>query len=183
MELGDQKGALTPCDDSSVQREKKETSSFLEKTQPMKSYGLFYCGPPNFLFLYNSILLSLPHGNLHMVHHGCRSQIATFCWFWISQSLLEKYLGVYFHSTRQKTRSSRESQFLGRLISSLGSPRRKEGSGVLKERKGQTFFSMPGANDYTTKQLILLNDMFFLKLCTNDYIAKMYPAWGHVSPS
>ena len=28
-------------------------------------------------------------------------------------------------------------------------------------------------NDYTTKQLILLKCMFFLKLCTNDYITTM----------
>jgi len=27
-----------------------------------------------------------------------------------------------------------------------------------------------------TKQLILLNDMFFLKFCTKDYITTMYPA-------
>ena len=71
MQLGDQQGALTPYDDSRVQREKKDTSSFLAKTHPMKSYGLFYYGPPNFLFLYKNILLSLPHGDLHMVHHGC----------------------------------------------------------------------------------------------------------------
>ena len=25
--------------------------------------------------------------------------------------------------------------------------------------------------------------MFFLKLCTNDYMTAMYPTWGHVSPS
>ena len=32
---------------------------------------------------------------------------------------------------------------------------------------------MPGANDYTTKQLILpKKGMFFLKLCTNDYIGE-----------
>ena len=56
MQLGDQQGALTPCDDSRVQREKKDSSSFLAKTHPMKSYGLFYYGPPNFLFLYKSTL-------------------------------------------------------------------------------------------------------------------------------
>ena len=33
-------------------------------------------------------------------------------------------------------------------------------------------------NDYTTKQLILLKDVFFLKLCTNDYIRTMCPAEG-----
>ena len=31
-------------------------------------------------------------------------------------------------------------------------------------------FFKPRANDYITKQLILLKDMFFLNLCTNDYI-------------
>ena len=31
---------------------------------------------------------------------------------------------------------------------------------------------MPRANDYITKQLILLKGMFFLKLCTNDYIGE-----------
>ena len=37
-------------------------------------------------------------------------------------------------------------------------------------------------NDYTTKQIILLKDIFFLKLCTHDYIPTMYPVGGHVSP-
>ena len=45
------------------------------------------------------------------------------------------------------------------------------------------FFFKPRANDYTTKQLILLMDMVFLKLCTSDYIPTMYPALGHISPS
>ena len=79
-----------------------------------------------------------------------------------------------------------ESQFLGRLIRSLGSPRRRKGSRVLKEEKRtKVFFSSlkRRANDYTTKQLILLKGMFSLKLCTNDYITAMCPAWGHVSPS
>ena len=34
-----------------------------------------------------------------------------------------------------------------------------------------------------TKQVVLLKGMFFLKLCTNDYITTMYVAWGLVSPS
>ena len=65
-----------------------------------------------------------------------------------------------------------ESQFLGRLIRNLGSLRRKKGSGALKEEKRTNHFfsSKSWANDYTTKQLILLKDMFFLKLCTNDYV-------------
>ena len=185
MELGDQEGAFTPCDDSRVQRKKKDTSSLLAKTQPMKSYGLFYYTPPNFLFPYKSILLSLPHDDLHMVHHGCRPQIATFCWFWINQSFLENYLVVYFQLRRQKTRRSWESQFLSRLIRSLGSWGRERGLEFSRRRKGQmSFFSSKlGANDYMIEQLILLKDMFFLRLCSNDYITTMYPAWEHVSPS
>ena len=46
-----------------------------------------------------------------------------------------------------------------------------------------TNFFKPRANDYTTKQFILLKGMFFLKLCSNDYIITMYLAWGHISPS
>ena len=38
------------------------------------------------------------------------------------------------------------------------------------------YFFKPRADDYTTEQLILLKDMFVLNLCTNDFIATMYPA-------
>ena len=71
-----------------------------------------------------------------------------------------------------------KSQFLGRLIRNLGSPRRKEGSGALKEKIGsgilkeeerinvffflflslshiKFFLFKPGTDDYTTKQLSL----------------------------
>ena len=44
----------------------------------------------------------------------------------------------------------------------------------------RTFFK-PRADDCTTKQLILLKGMFFLKFCTNDYITIIYLAWGPVS--
>ena len=36
----------------------------------------------------------------------------------------------------------------------------------------KTFFK-PRANNYTTKQLILLKGFFFLKFCTNDYVTMM----------
>ena len=36
-----------------------------------------------------------------------------------------------------------------------------------------TFFK-PRTNDYRTKQCILIKDMFFLKICANDYIKTMY---------
>jgi len=65
-----------------------------------------------------------------------------------------------------------ESQFLGRWIRSLGSPRRRKGSGALEEETGvwssqggekdKHFFSFkPRADDCTTKQLILLKDVCF----------------------
>ena len=48
----------------------------------------------------------------------------------------------------------------------MESPRRREGSGVLKEEKRTNiFFFKPRADDCTTKQLILLKDIFSLKLC------------------
>ena len=102
-----------------------------------------------------------------------------------------------------------ESQFLGKMIRSPGSLRRRKGFRALEEEIGiwssqgrekdkkNFFFFKPRADDCTTKQvilkkktkknkkkqLILLKDMLFFKLCTNDYITTMYPAWGHVSPS
>ena len=42
------------------------------------------------------------------------------------------------------------------------------GSGTLKEEKGKTFFFKPRADDCTTKQLILLKDIFFLKLYESE---------------
>ena len=82
------------------------------------------------------------------------------------------------------------------MIRNPESPRRRKGSGDLEGEKGTNvfstslclsyirhFFFKPRANDYTTKQLILLKGMFFLKFCTNDYITTMYLAQGHVSPS
>jgi hypothetical protein len=64
------------------------------------------------------------------------------------------------------------------LIRSPGFPRRREGSEALKEEigvwgsqggeKDNIFFFKPRADDCTTKQLILLKDIFSLKLCTND---------------
>ena len=82
-------------------------------------------------------------------------------------------------------RQKDESQFLGRLIRSPGSPRRRKGLGFYRRRKGQTFFFplyilshiklsffffffKPGTDDYTIQ----------FKLCTRDYITTMYPAWG-----
>ena len=95
------------------------------------------------------------------------------------------------------TCSSSETQFLGRLIRSLGSPRRRKGPGVLEEEIGvwnsqrggkdkhlfslyipqsqshkRLFFFKPGTDDYTTQ----------FKLCTRDYITTMYPACGQFSP-
>ena len=42
-------------------------SSFLARTQPVKSSELFvYYSPPNLIFLYKSVLLQLPCRNLHV---------------------------------------------------------------------------------------------------------------------
>jgi len=61
------------------------------------------------------------------------------------------------------------------LIRSPGSPRRREGSGAFEEEMevwssqgGENFFK-PRADDCTTKQLVLLKDMFPLKLCACGY--------------
>ena len=86
------------------------------------------------------------------------------------------------------------------MIRNPESPRRRKGSGALEGEKGTNIFSTslclsdirrfflnsellwqqflritffkPRANDYTTKQLILVKGMFFLKLYTNDYISR-----------
>ena len=52
--------------------------------------------PSQLLFpLYESVLLPLLCGNLHVAHYGCRSWIAILCWSHISPSLLEKYVAVF----------------------------------------------------------------------------------------
>ena len=71
-----------------------------------------------------------------------------------------------------------ESQVLGRWIRSLGPQRKRKKSGDIKkdigvwsspgEEKDKHFFFKPRDDDCTTKLLILLKDMFFLKFCTND---------------
>ena len=45
---------------------------------------------------------------------------------------------------------------------------RRERMRNSKQSLRLNFFKLR-ANDYRTKQHILLKDMFFLKLCTNDY--------------
>ena len=58
-----------------------------------------------------------------------------------------------------------------------GSQGGSRGLEFSRKRKGKIFFFLkPRADDCTTKQLILLKDMFSLKLCNNDYITTMYPA-------
>ena len=52
----------------------------------------------------------------------------------------------------------------------MGLWKRRQGSEVLKEEKRTKafFFFKPRADDCTTKQLILLKDIFFLKLCESE---------------
>ena len=74
-----------------------------------------------------------------------------------------------------------ESQCLGRLIRSPGSPRRRHGSGTLEEEIG-VWSSQGGEKDKhffsLSLKLMLHNKTTQLKLCTKDYIITMYPAWG-----
>ena len=76
---------------------------------------------------------------------------------------------------------NRESQFLGRLIRSLGSPRRRKGSGTLKE-EGRTnifFFSTFLSLSHIkhifslSPELMITRQTTQFKLCTKDYITTM----------
>ena len=100
--------------------------------------------------------------------------------------------GAWWATVHRVSKSQTLSQFLGRLINPE-SPRRREWSGALEEgievlssqggeKNKFCFFFKPRADDCTTKQLILLKDMFSLKLCTNVYVTTMYPARKQVSP-
>ena len=72
-----------------------------------------------------------------------------------------------------------ESQFLGRLIRSSGSPRRRKRSGALeieigglelsRRRKGRTVF-------FPLHSLVSVNYTTQFKLRTKDYTTTMYPA-------
>ena len=78
-------------------RKKKVSSSFLGRTQTMKTHGLFvYWSSPNFRSLpVESFLLPLPCEALHVDGCGCRPLILQFsAWAPINPSLLEKYLAV-----------------------------------------------------------------------------------------
>lgn len=56
-------------------QKKKDYSSLLGRTQPMKNHGfLVYYSPPNFLLLYIIILLPLPLEDLHVACHSYRFQ-------------------------------------------------------------------------------------------------------------
>ena len=79
---GDQKGALPrSVTVTEPNRKKKDFSSFLAKTQPMKSHGLFvYFSASNFLFL-SIKAFSFPC--LWGLAQGCRHWIAILYWIWI----------------------------------------------------------------------------------------------------
>ena len=79
-----------------------------------------------------------------------------------------------------------ESQFLGRLIRSLGLPRRRYGSGVLKKEKRTNFFFFSSTflslshikgSFLLAQSWCLYNKTTHLELSTKDYITTMYPAW------
>ena len=75
-----------------------------------------------------------------------------------------------------------ESQFLGRLIRSPGSPRRKKGCGALEGEVG-VWNSQGGEKDkifFPLHSLVLVNYTTEFKLRTRDYTTTMYPAGGQV---
>ena len=61
---------------------------------------------------YKTVLFPLMYRNYYMSCHGGRSQITVLCWFWISPSLLEKYLSVQFHVSRCNVYRVHSSFFL-----------------------------------------------------------------------
>ena len=79
-------------------KKKKDSSSFLARSQPMKSHGwalcLLYLSQLPFP-LHKSVLLPFPCGNLYMAHHGYRPWTAVLYWSQINPSFLEKNLAVY----------------------------------------------------------------------------------------
>ena len=64
-------------------REKKDSSSSLVRTQPVKSHGLFFAAtalPTSLTFLEN-LCPFLAILDLHVTHRGWRSWNAIFCWY------------------------------------------------------------------------------------------------------
>ena len=86
------------------------------------------------------------------------------------------------------------SQFLGRLIRNLGSPRRRKGSGALEAEIGvwnckgggkdkhlflfSTFLSLSHIKCFfsLSPELMIMQQTSQFNLCTKDYITIMYPA-------
>ena len=84
------------------------------------------------------------------------------------------------------------SQFLGKLIRSPGSPRKRKGSEALeeeiwvwnsqgggKDKRLCFFFSSAFLSlKELSPELMITQQTTRFKLCTKDYITTMYPAWG-----
>lgn len=101
IELGDQKAELSCPMMTAEHNRKKDSSSFLARTQPMKGHRLCLLGPFQYPFPFdNNVLLPLLGGDLLGVCHGCRPWTAILCCTQINPSLLEKYLAsICFRST------------------------------------------------------------------------------------
>ena len=70
---------------------KKDSSSFLVRTQPIKSHGLFvYSSPPT---SFSSLFKSSPSIAMQALAYGLLIHVI-LCWYWINLSLLEKHLAV-----------------------------------------------------------------------------------------
>ena len=84
VELGYQKEERSHTAKMAESTSRRDSSSSLSRTQPIKSHRLFLIHSLQLPFPFYKSILLLPCGGLHMAHHGCRSQTAILCWFWIN---------------------------------------------------------------------------------------------------
>ena len=117
------------------------------------------------------IVISTAGGSVKRYHHVVN------CWgvsYKNTLSMRSSYLTSKCTHEKWDACQQWESQFLSRLIRSLGSPRRKKGSGALEEEIG-VWNSQGGAKDkqlfFSSTFLSLSNKTFFLffKPGTDDY--------------
>ena len=119
---------------------------------------------------------------------SCLFTPQSFITVWNSASFLVDFLSSSTRRQslwRKKTRVFLvhcywESQFLGRLIRSLGFPRKRKESGALQVEIG-VWNSQGREKDklfVSTFLKALVNYTTQIKLCTKDYVTTMYPVWG-----
>ena len=72
----------------------EDYSSYLAKTEPLKSHRQFTRTFPNSSSFYKTVLLPLACRELHVARHDYIPQIAIICWSQINPFLLEKLLAI-----------------------------------------------------------------------------------------